>query len=117
MKRSLKLYEHKSELLALADEIDPVLKKFGGGCARPGKCASSRISPIGGFIVLHLIYGRARRPWAPNAVNTACERLAPQVEAITGRGACHLRILSKPGRPATGGARALHHPPKGTGFR
>ncbi len=28
-----------------------------------------------------------------NAVNTACERLAPQVEAITG-GKVHLRILS-----------------------
>jgi hydroxymethylglutaryl-CoA reductase len=27
----LKLYEHKSELLAEADSIDPVLKKFGGG--------------------------------------------------------------------------------------
>jgi hydroxymethylglutaryl-CoA reductase len=26
-----KLLEHKSELLATADEIDPVLKKFGGG--------------------------------------------------------------------------------------
>jgi len=27
----LKLYEHKAELLAEADTIDPVLKKFGGG--------------------------------------------------------------------------------------
>ena len=27
----LKIYEHKSELLAEVDTIDPILKKFGGG--------------------------------------------------------------------------------------
>jgi len=49
-------------------------------------------SPIGGFIVVHLIYD-VRDAMGANAVNTACERLAPQVEAITG-GKVHLRILS-----------------------
>jgi hydroxymethylglutaryl-CoA reductase len=87
----LKLYEHKVELLAQADSIDPVLKKFGGG-ARDLEVRIFKDSPIGGFLVLHLIYD-VRDAMGANAVNTACEKLAPQVEAITG-GKVHLRILS-----------------------
>ena len=87
----LKIYEHKAELLAQADEIDPVLKKFGGG-ARDLEVRIIPDSPIGGFLVVHLIYD-VRDAMGANAVNTACERLAPQVEAITG-GRVHLRILS-----------------------
>jgi len=87
----LKLYEHKAELLAEADFIDPILKKFGGG-ARDLEVRVIEESPIGGFLVLHLIYD-VRDAMGANAVNTACERLAPRVEAITG-GKVHLRILS-----------------------
>ena len=87
----LKLYEHKAELLAAADEIDPVLKKFGGG-PRDLEVRTIDPSPIGPFLVLHLIYD-VRDAMGANAVNTACERLAPRVEAITG-GRVHLRILS-----------------------
>ena len=87
----LKLYEHKAELLAEADSIDPVLKKFGGG-ARDLEVRVFESSPIGGFLVVHLIYD-VRDAMGANAVNTACERLAPRVEAITG-GKVHLRILS-----------------------
>jgi len=63
-------------------------------------------SPIGGFIVIHLIYD-VRDAMGANAVNTACERLAPEVEAIIG-GRVHLRILSNLAdrRPR---ARELHH--------
>ena len=87
----LKLYEHKAELLAEADSIDPVLKKFGGG-AHDMEVRIFEESPIGGFLVIHLIYD-VRDAMGANAVNTACERLAPRVEAITG-GKVHLRILS-----------------------
>jgi hydroxymethylglutaryl-CoA reductase len=87
----LKIYEHKSELLAEADSIDPVLKKFGGG-ARDLEVRVIDYSPIGAFIVVHLIYD-VRDAMGANAVNTACERLAPRIEAITG-GRVHLRILS-----------------------
>jgi hydroxymethylglutaryl-CoA reductase len=87
----LKLDEHKAELLADADEIDPVLKKFGGG-ARDLEVRVIEKSPIGPFLVLHLIYD-VRDAMGANAVNTACEHLAPRVEAITG-GRVHLRILS-----------------------
>ena len=87
----LKIYEHKKELLGEADSIDPVLKKFGGG-ARDLEVRIIESSPIGPFLVVHLIYD-VRDAMGANAVNTACERLAPRVEAITG-GRVHLRILS-----------------------
>ncbi|MDL1910815.1 hydroxymethylglutaryl-CoA reductase [Chloroflexi bacterium CFX6] len=87
----LKLYEHKAELLAEADSIDPVLKKFGGG-ARDLEVRVIESSPVGPFLVIHLIYD-VRDAMGANAVNTACERLAPHIEAITG-GKVHLRILS-----------------------
>src|SRR5215211_9410928 len=86
-----KLYEHKAELIAEADTIDPVLKKFGGG-ARDLEVRIIEDSPIGGFLVVHLIYD-VRDAMGANAVNTACERLAPRIEGITG-GKVHLRILS-----------------------
>ena len=87
----LKIYEHKAELLATADAIDPILKKFGGG-ARDLEVRMIEDSAIGPFIVIHLIYD-VRDAMGANAVNTACEKLAPQIEAITG-GKVHLRILS-----------------------
>lgn len=87
----LKLHENQAELLAEADSIDPLLKKFGGG-ARDLEVRVFEESPIGGFLVVHLIYD-VRDAMGANAVNTACEKLAPHIEAITG-GKVHLRILS-----------------------
>ena len=72
-------------------EIDPVLKRLGGG-PRDLEVRLIEQSPIGPFLVVHLIYD-VRDAMGANAVNTACERLAPRVEAITG-GRVHLRILS-----------------------
>jgi hydroxymethylglutaryl-CoA reductase len=83
--------QHKAELLSEADAIDPVLKKFGGG-ARGLEARIIEDSPIGPFLVLHLLYD-VRDAMGANAVNTACEKLAPRVEAITG-GRVHLKILS-----------------------
>ncbi len=83
--------QHKGALLAEADAIDPVLKKAGGG-ARDLEVRVIEESPIGAFVVLHLIYD-VRDAMGANAVNTACERLAPRIEALTG-GRVHLRILS-----------------------
>lgn len=87
----LSILEHKNELLDEADAVDPVLKKFGGG-ARNLEVRVIAESPIGPFLVVHLIYD-VRDAMGANAVNTACERLAPRIEAITG-GRVHLRILS-----------------------
>jgi len=88
---SMKLMEQKAQLLAEANTIDPVLIKFGGG-ARDLEIRIIEDSPIGPFLVIHLIYD-VRDAMGANALNTACEKLAPQVERITG-GRVHLRILS-----------------------
>jgi hydroxymethylglutaryl-CoA reductase len=87
----LALLKKKDELLDEIADIDPVLKKFGGG-PRDLEVRVFVESPIGPFLVLHLVYD-VRDAMGANAVNTACERLAPLVEAITG-GRVHLRILS-----------------------
>lgn len=83
--------EQKSELIEYVDGAKSSLKSRGGG-ARDLEVRVFEESPIGGFLVVHLIYD-VRDAMGANAVNTVCERLAPQVEAITG-GKVHLRILS-----------------------
>jgi hydroxymethylglutaryl-CoA reductase len=85
------LLAHKAELLAQAAEIDPVLARLGGG-PRDLEVRTFPESPIGPFLVIHLIYD-VRDAMGANAVNTAVERLAPHVESITG-GRVHLKILS-----------------------
>lgn len=86
-----KLNQHKPELLQAADTVDPVLKELGGG-ARDLEVHIIVDSPIGAFLVVHLLYD-VRDAMGANAVNTACEKLAPSVEEITG-GRVHLKILS-----------------------
>ena len=88
---SMKLMEQKEQLLAEANTIDPLLTKLGGG-ARDLEIRIIEDSPIGPFLVIHLIYD-VRDAMGANAVNTACEKLAPRLEQITG-GRAHLRILS-----------------------
>ncbi len=85
------LEAHKDELLALAGEIDPVLRRLGGG-PRDLRVRVFRETPVGPFLAVHLVYD-VRDAMGANAVNTAVERLAPRVEAISG-GRAHLRILS-----------------------
>jgi hydroxymethylglutaryl-CoA reductase len=87
----LALLEQKEALLAEAAQIDAVLQRLGGG-PRDLEVRLIERSPIGPFLVLHLIYD-VRDAMGANAVNTAVERLAPRVEALTG-GRVHLRILS-----------------------
>jgi hydroxymethylglutaryl-CoA reductase len=86
-----KILAEKPALLTEATDVDPLLKKLGGG-ARDLEVRVIEQSPIGAFLVLHLIYD-VRDAMGANAVNTAVERLAPHIEAITG-GKVHLRILS-----------------------
>jgi hydroxymethylglutaryl-CoA reductase len=87
----LALNRNKEELLAVANEIDPVIKELGGG-ARDLVLRKLPETPAGPMLIAHLIYD-TRDAMGANAVNTAVEKLAPQVEAITG-GRVHLRILS-----------------------
>lgn len=85
------ILEEKQALLAEIAEVDPILKRLGGG-PRDLEVRLISESPIGPFLVLHLI-SDVRDAMGANAVNTAAERLAPAVEALTG-GRVHLRILS-----------------------
>lgn len=87
----VKLLEHGAELLSEAAKIDPILSELGGG-PRELDVRLIENSPIGPFLVLHIVLD-VRDAMGANAINTACERLAPQVEAITG-GRVHLKILS-----------------------
>jgi hydroxymethylglutaryl-CoA reductase len=88
---SLSILEQKEGLLAEAGEIDPVLKKLGGG-PRDLEVRLMPESPVGGFLVVHLIYD-VRDAMGANALNTAAERLAPRLASLSG-GRVHLRILS-----------------------
>jgi hydroxymethylglutaryl-CoA reductase len=85
------ILDQKAHLLAEISEFDPVLKRLGGG-PRDLEVRIIRNSPIGQFIVVHLIYD-VRDAMGANAVNTAVEKLAPRLEDLTG-GKAHLRILS-----------------------
>lgn len=85
------LLNHKAELLEQAAGIDPVLQRLGGG-SRDLEVRIFDETPVGPFLVVHLIYD-VRDAMGANAVNTAVEHLAPRIEALTG-GQVHLRILS-----------------------
>jgi len=87
----MKILEQRESLLAEALEIDPVLKALGGG-PRHLEVHLFPESPIGSFLVVHLIFD-VRDAMGANALNTAAERLAPKLESLTG-GRSHLRILS-----------------------
>lgn len=86
-----KLLSVKEALIAEAAEVDPVLMDLGGG-PRDLEVRIIADSPIGAFMVVHLIYD-VRDAMGANAINTAVERLAPGIEEITG-GRVLLRILS-----------------------
>lgn len=81
----------RERILARADEVDPVIRRLGGG-ARDLEVRPLPDTPAGPTLVVHLIYD-CRDAMGANAVNTACEALAPLIEEITG-GRVGLRILS-----------------------
>jgi len=87
----LRLLEKKAELLEEASEIDQVLKRLNGG-PRDLEVRLIEQSPIGPFLVLHLIYD-VRDAMGANAINTVLEHLALHVAEIAG-GRVLLRILS-----------------------
>jgi hydroxymethylglutaryl-CoA reductase len=82
----------KDDLLKIAmDGCDRVVCKLGGG---PRDIEVRRLpeTPAGSMLVVHLIFD-CRDAMGANMVNTACEQLAPHIEALTG-GRAGLRILS-----------------------
>jgi hydroxymethylglutaryl-CoA reductase len=87
---SNRILENRDHLIALANEVDPVLVGLGGG----GKDLTVRIlETVKGTMVIVHLHVDVRDAMGANAVNTACERLAPELERLTG-GTARLRILS-----------------------
>jgi hydroxymethylglutaryl-CoA reductase len=84
------IIEKKEELVKLANEQDPILVKFGGGC----KGIEVRVldSETGPMVITHLLVD-CRDAMGANAVNTMAEAVAPRLETITG-GRVYLRIIS-----------------------
>ena len=81
---------HKDELMAMANELDPMLVKYGGGVKDiEVYVIDSRLGPM---VVTHLIVD-CRDAMGANAVNTMAEALAPRIEQIAG-GRVYLRIIS-----------------------
>lgn len=79
------------KLVAEANANDPTLVRLGGGL-RDIVVRRFPESPIGPFIVLHFLVD-VRDAMGANAINSMLERLAPQIEKLTG-GKVHLRIIS-----------------------
>ncbi|MCJ7549035.1 MAG: hydroxymethylglutaryl-CoA reductase, degradative [Anaerolineae bacterium] len=81
---------HKDKLMQLANDVDPVLVRLGGGA----RDIRARVleTPKGPMLIVHLHFD-VRDAMGANAVNTACERLAPVLASITA-GQAYLRILT-----------------------
>ncbi|MBD3171004.1 hydroxymethylglutaryl-CoA reductase, degradative [Candidatus Bathyarchaeota archaeon] len=85
-----KINDNKKMLIEAANELDPILVKFGGGAKdielRPIETA------VGPMLIVHLLVD-CRDAMGANAVNTMVETLAPTIAELTG-GRCLLRIIS-----------------------
>ncbi len=85
------LLDQTPRLLALADEVGGSIVKRGGG-ARGLEVRRLNETTVGTMLIVHLLMD-VRDAMGANAINTAVEYLAPEIEALTG-GRVVLRILS-----------------------
>jgi len=81
----------RPRLLATADAQSQTLPRLGGG-AKGIEAHTFADTPAGAMLVVHLLYD-TRDAMGANAVNTACEAIAPIVAEVTG-GRVLMRILS-----------------------
>ena len=82
---------HKTELLEKINAIGGSIIRRGGGAIELETRVISD-DRIGNMIIVHLLYD-TRDAMGANAINTAVEHIAPDIERITG-GRVHLKILS-----------------------
>jgi hydroxymethylglutaryl-CoA reductase len=73
--------KHSREIIALANEADPVLVKFGGGA----KKVETRIldTERGKMVIVHLLVD-VKDAMGANAINTMGEKIGPKIEELTG---------------------------------
>jgi hydroxymethylglutaryl-CoA reductase len=86
-----KILEHRDEILAEVDRVDPMILSLGGG-ARDLEIRILTETPAGPMLIVHLIYD-TRDAMGANAINTAAERISPMLESLS-QGRVHLKILS-----------------------
>lgn len=86
----LNILEKKDEIISRANEVDPILVKFGGGA----RDVEVRVidTPEGKMVITHLIVD-CRDAMGANAVNTMAESVSSYIEGLTG-GRVYLRIIS-----------------------
>jgi len=97
------ILSHRDEILALANEKDPMLVKVGGG-ARDVEVRVLETNR-GPMVITHLVVD-CRDAMGANAVNTMAEAIAPHLEKWTG-GRVYLRIISNLAVRRLARARAL----------
>lgn len=85
------LSAQEERLIEIANTADPLLVELGGG-ARGLEFRTFEQSPVGPMLIVHLIFD-TRDAMGANAINTALERMGPEIERITA-GRVNLRILS-----------------------
>jgi hydroxymethylglutaryl-CoA reductase len=91
MKKAVRvLKEKQQQLIEMANEVDPVLVKFGGGAK--GMELRPLETSAGPMLVVHLLVD-CRDAMGANAVNTMAETLAPMLGELTGAKPL-LRIIS-----------------------
>lgn len=94
----------KDRLLEEADCCDQTIQRLGGG-ARGLDVRPLLDTLVGPMLIVHL-YLDVRDAMGANTINTACEKLAPIIEEVTG-GRVNLRILSNLADERTATAEAL----------
>ncbi len=86
-----RIYEKEDEIIKLANDQDPILIKFGGGCKGIQIKVLEHTKTVPMLVVELLV--DCRDAMGANAVNTMNEACAPLIEEITG-GRVFLRIIS-----------------------
>jgi hydroxymethylglutaryl-CoA reductase len=86
-----RVWDIRAKLLTEANDPTSNIVLRGGG-VRDIELRPFPDSPVGPMLVVHLLYD-VRDAMGANAINTACERIAPLIEQATG-GRVNLRILS-----------------------
>ncbi len=102
----------REELLELADTADPLLVKLGGGARDiQVRILETVTEPM---VIVHVLYD-VRDAMGANAVNTACERLAPRLGSAESW-TSFSQNTQQPGGSATG-PRPGQHPGNSAGIR
>ena len=81
---------NKAKLIDMANGVDPILVKFGGGC----RDVEARVleTDAGTMLIVHLLVD-CRDAMGANAVNTMCETIGPEVGELC-QGVVVLKIIS-----------------------